>query len=297
MLPLSRETTRVDDLKQSLPLCRLIFGQPRQEELLEFLKRHSSEGTTAASTPTFGKIADAEKVRVQGELARQELSAEQKAELSERLKVLTTTDMALIVSPSQNEIAQMKALGFDIEPHRKRMNDSQPPLDEKFKDTTDPLRLAFVCAMWLTGFDAPSCSTVYLDKPMRNHMLMQTIARANRVFPGKHSGVIVDYANVFASLEKALAIYGAGKGGKNRVPSCSELSRYGLARAEHAARLVRRPTLTAPARDDMGEARVGTKERLSVADQSRHNPVSANTQTVLELIQSHRPLSAVCHFE
>jgi type I restriction enzyme, R subunit len=166
---------------------------------------------------------DAEKVRVQGELARQELSAEQKAELSERLKVLTTTDMALIVSPSQNEIAQMNALGFDIEPHRERMNESRPPLDEKFKDTTDPLRLVFVCAMWLTGFDAPSCSTVYLDKPMRNHTLMQTIARANRVFPGKHSGVIVDYANVFASLEKALAIYGAGKGGKNPVKEKQKL--------------------------------------------------------------------------
>jgi type I restriction enzyme R subunit len=111
----------------------------------------------------------------------------------------------------------MKKLGLDIEPHRKRMNESQPGLDEKFKDTADPLRLVFVCAMWLTGFDAPSCSTVYLDKPMRNHTLMQTIARANRVFPGKHSGVIVDYANVFASLEKALAIYGAGKGGTNPV--------------------------------------------------------------------------------
>jgi type I restriction enzyme R subunit len=77
--------------------------------------------------------------------------------------------------------------------------------------------------MWLTGFDAPSCSTVYLDKPMRNHTLMQTIARANRVFPGKHSGVIVDYANVFASLEKALAIYGAGKGGANPVRDKGEL--------------------------------------------------------------------------
>src|SRR5439155_26081025 len=76
-----------------------------------------------------------------------------------------------------------------------------------------PLRIAFVCAMWMTGFDAPSCSTMYLDKPLRNHTLMQTIARPNRVFPGKHSGMIVDYANVFASLEKALAIYGAGKGG------------------------------------------------------------------------------------
>ena len=138
-------------------------------------------------------------------------------ELKNRLDVLTTTDMALIVSPGQNEIQQMRTLGLDIEPHRKRMNESQPPLDEKFKDTSDPLRLVFVCAMWLTGFDAPSCSTVYLDKPMRNHTLMQTIARANRVFPGKHSGVIVDYANVFASLEKALAIYGAGKDGKNPV--------------------------------------------------------------------------------
>ena len=67
--------------------------------------------------------------------------------------------------------------------------------------------------MWLTGFDAPNCSTMYLDKPMRNHTLMQTIARANRVYPGKHSGLIVDYANVFASLEKALAIYGKGAGG------------------------------------------------------------------------------------
>lgn len=138
-------------------------------------------------------------------------------ELQRRMEVLTTTDMALIVSPGQNEIPQMKKLGLDIEPHRKRMNESQPQLDERFKDTTDPLRLVFVCAMWLTGFDAPSCSTIYLDKPMRNHTLMQTIARANRVFPGKHSGVIMDYANVFASLEKALAIYGAGKDGKNPV--------------------------------------------------------------------------------
>lgn len=135
------------------------------------------------------------------------------AELRQRQHVLTSTDMAVIVSPGQNEIQQMAAMGLSIEPHRKRMNESQPGLDEKFKDPNDPLRLAFVCAMWLTGFDAPSCSSVYLDKPMRNHSLMQTIARANRVFPGKHSGVIVDYANVFASLEEALAIYGAGKSG------------------------------------------------------------------------------------
>lgn len=145
------------------------------------------------------------------------------AELKQRLEVLITTDMALIVSPGQNEIQQMQSLGLDIEQHRKRMYESNPGLDEKFKDTEDPLRIAFVCAMWLTGFDAPSCSTIYLDKPMRNHSLMQTIARANRVFPGKHSGVIVDYANVFASLEKALAIYGAGKNGKKPVKDKQQL--------------------------------------------------------------------------
>jgi type I restriction enzyme R subunit len=160
---------------------------------------------------------EAERERVKEALGRYDLPVSESAELRQRLEVLDTTDMALIVSPGQNEVQEMKRLGLDIVPHRKRMNESQPGLDEKFKDTADPLRLVFVCAMWLTGFDAPSCSTIYLDKPMRNHTLMQTIARANRVFPGKHSGVIVDYANVFASLEKALAIYGAGKGGANPV--------------------------------------------------------------------------------
>ena len=173
----------------------------------------------------------AERVRVEKEVAELSVYPERRTslpaapgdtaarlrDLNQRLGVLKTTDMALIVSPGQNEIQQMQRLGLDIEPHRRRMNESRPALDERFKDTDDPLRLVFVCAMWLTGFDAPSCSTVYLDKPMRNHTLMQTIARANRVFPGKHSGVIVDYANVFASLEKALAIYGAGKGGANPV--------------------------------------------------------------------------------
>ena len=161
--------------------------------------------------------------RVEETKPEQALRTARIRELKVRLAVLTTTDMAVIVSPGQNEIEQMKRLGLNIEPHRRRMNESQPGLDEKFKDTEDPLRLVFVCAMWLTGFDAPSCSTVYVDKPMRNHTLMQTIARANRVFPGKHSGVIVDCANVFASLEKALAIYGAGGGGENPVRDKAQL--------------------------------------------------------------------------
>ncbi|HEX7652226.1 MAG TPA: HsdR family type I site-specific deoxyribonuclease, partial [Verrucomicrobiae bacterium] len=163
------------------------------------------------------KYWSAETTRVKVELGKPSVPKDTENEWLERLKVLETTQMAVIVSSSQNEIEHMRKLGLEIQPHRQLMNDSQPPLDEKFKDPADPLRLVFVCAMWLTGFDAPSCSTVYLDKPMRNHTLMQTIARANRVYPGKHSGMIVDYANVFASLEKALAIYGKGGDGGNPV--------------------------------------------------------------------------------
>lgn len=157
-----------------------------------------------------------ELARVKKESSKKMISSEEKAaELRRRLDILRTTDMALIVSPGQNEIEQMKKLGLNIAPHRKRMRNEK--LDEKFKNSEDPLRLVFVCAMWMTGFDVPSCSTIYLDKPMRNHTLMQTIARANRVFPGKNNGLIVDYANVFASLEKALAIYGKGKDGASPV--------------------------------------------------------------------------------
>ncbi|MEQ1574478.1 MAG: type I restriction endonuclease subunit R [Vicinamibacterales bacterium] len=168
----------------------------------------------------------AERTRVERELAelmpaRSESNDERFRELEQRLHTLATTDMAVVVSPGQNEVEEMKAVGADIVPHRKRMNEES--LDEKFKDANDPLRLVFVCAMWLTGFDVPSCSTIYLDKPMRNHTLMQTIARANRVFPGKHSGLIVDYVNVFASLEKALAIYAKGTGGANPVKNKQQL--------------------------------------------------------------------------
>lgn len=127
--------------------------------------------------------------------------------LASRIKLMETTDMAVVVSQGQNEIANLESVGLDIRPHRERMN--REDLAEKFKDANDPLRLVFVCAMWMTGFDAPSVSTIYLDRPMRNHTLMQTISRANRVFPEKDNGLIVDYAGVFRNLEKALAVYGA----------------------------------------------------------------------------------------
>ena len=141
--------------------------------------------------------------------------AEPRREIQERIARMEETDMAVVVSQGQNEIAEMNEKGLDIRPHRKRMVDED--LETKFKNPEDPFRLVFICAMWMTGFDVPSCSTLYLDKPMRNHTLMQTIARANRVYPGKVSGLIVDYAGVFRNLERALAIYGAG-GGSAKKP-------------------------------------------------------------------------------
>src|SRR5262249_48492412 len=90
----------------------------------------------------------------------------------------------------------------------------------KFKNADDPFRLVFVCAMWMTGFDAPCVSTIYLDKPMKNHTLMQTIARANRVLGEKNNGLIVDYVGVFRDLQKALAIYGSASGGGVQPGEC-----------------------------------------------------------------------------
>jgi type I restriction enzyme, R subunit len=131
-------------------------------------------------------------------------------ELEKRLNFFEATDMAVVVSSAQNEIEEFREKGLDIATHRRRM--VKEDLETKFKKPDDPLRIVFVCAMWITGFDVPSCSTIYLDKPMKNHTLMQTIARANRVWSDKQNGLIVDYVGVFRNLQKALAIYGTGQG-------------------------------------------------------------------------------------
>ena len=135
----------------------------------------------------------------------------QRSEVLADIAFMEETDMALVVSPSQNEVAVMATAGIDIRAHHRRMQ--QEDLATRFKAPSDTLRIVFVCAMWITGFDVPFCSTIYLDKPMRNHTLMQTIARINRVYAGKHSGLIVDYAGVFRNMQSALAIYAAGGGG------------------------------------------------------------------------------------
>lgn len=134
--------------------------------------------------------------------------------LRRKLAKVEETEVCVIVSSEQNEVDKFRKMGLEITPHRKKMVERD--LEKEFKDEDNPFRLAIVCAMWITGFDAPCVSTVYLDKPIKGHTLMQTIARANRVYDDeKENGLIVDYGNVYKQLEKAYSVYGEG-GGKGQ---------------------------------------------------------------------------------
>lgn len=130
---------------------------------------------------------------------------------------IESTIIEIVISEAQNEVRDFKIWGFDIIPHRVVMKTGfETPdgkrvlVDDAFKDPEHPFRVAIVCAMWLTGFDVECLSTLYIDKPMKAHNLMQAIARANRVYPGKDCGVIVDYNGMLKSLREALAQYALG---------------------------------------------------------------------------------------
>ena len=139
-------------------------------------------------------------------------SQQEYQEVERKLQWLKETEMAVVISQEQNEIQTFKKWGLDILPHRAEMEKRE--LDKEFKDSANPLRIVFVCAMWLTGFDVKSLSCLYLDKPLKAHTLMQTIARANRVSEGKSNGLIVDYIGIVKALRKALADYTANVGGQ-----------------------------------------------------------------------------------
>lgn len=189
---------------------------------------------------TTVKMYDKVKKHVKEELKslRRELkncqSEEEKAELKRTINYLSRMEMAVVISEDGDEKNKFKEKGLNIQFHRDRMNEldeNGQNVEDNFKDPDHPLQLVFVCAMWLTGFDAPTVSTLYLDKPMRNHTLMQTIARANRVAPGKNSGLVVDYYNVLKNIRRALRDYGQGEladpkqnpEGKNPIEDKSEL--------------------------------------------------------------------------
>lgn len=155
--------------------------------------------------------------------------------LHRQISWMKETRTVVVVSEEQGEVDKFQKWGLDIKPHRKLIKDGmelpeamrQKPqfrnmqrmdVDESFKEDEHPFRIAIVCAMWLTGFDVPSLSTLYLDKPLKAHTLMQAIARANRVHEGKNNGLIVDYCGILKHLRKALATFagvrGTGPGGE-----------------------------------------------------------------------------------
>ncbi|MBK6088288.1 type I restriction endonuclease subunit R [Ruminococcus difficilis] len=141
---------------------------------------------------------------------------EERDRLKNILNYMDSVEMAVIISEEQDEGEKFSKQGLDITEHRRKMNEISPEgldIEDRFKLDYDPLQLVFVCAMWLTGFDVKNLSTLYLDKPMKGHTLMQAIARTNRVYPGKACGIIVDYVNVFKYMQKALSQYATGNDG------------------------------------------------------------------------------------
>jgi len=150
-----------------------------------------------------------------------------------QIEWMRETRMAVVVSEEQGEVDKFRKWDLDIRPHRRLLKEGidlpeamrqQPQfrnmqrlaLDDAFKEEQHPFRIAVVCAMWLTGFDVPSLSTLYLDKPLKAHTLMQAIARANRVNEGKNNGMIVDYCGILKNLRKALATFaGTADGGRD----------------------------------------------------------------------------------
>ncbi len=167
--------------------------------------------------------------------ARERLS-KQLDELRGRAEWMESTLIEIVISEAQNEVRDFQKWGFDIIPHRVVMKTGfhtpggkRVSVDDAFKDPQHPFRVAIVCAMWLTGFDVECLATLYIDKPMRAHYLMQAIARANRVYPGKDCGVIVDYNGMLKSLREALAQYAlgdeeeGGEGGGGIVAPIEEL--------------------------------------------------------------------------
>ena len=151
------------------------------------------------------------------EIQQKNATQQEAQELARRIQWMRETEMAVVISQDQNEIQTFKKWGLDILPHRAKMEKRE--LDKEFKDRDNPLRVVFVCAMWLTGFDVKCLSCLYLDKPLKAHTLMQTIARANRVAEGKSNGLIIDYIGIVKALRKALADYTANQGGGNVNPT------------------------------------------------------------------------------
>lgn len=200
----------------------LMTAKPRLQSIAQDFVRHYSDLWTSGKAMfvclnkvTCVRMYDYVQKYWQEEIERlknriKNVSQQEAQELRRKLQWMEETEMAVVISQEQNEIKTFKKWGLDIQYHRNKMVKNE--LDKDFKDSANPLRVVFVCAMWLTGFDVKCLSCLYLDKPLKAHTLMQTIARANRVAEGKSNGLIIDYIGIVKALRKALADYTANIG-------------------------------------------------------------------------------------
>lgn len=200
----------------------LMTAKPRLQSIAQDFVRHYSDLWTSGKAMfvclnkvTCVRMYDYVQKYWQDEIERlknriKNVSQQEAQELRRKMQWMEETEMAVVISQEQNEIQTFKKWGLDIQYHRNKMVKNE--LDKDFKDSANPLRVVFVCAMWLTGFDVKCLSCLYLDKPLKAHTLMQTIARANRVAEGKSNGLIIDYIGIVKALRKALADYTANIG-------------------------------------------------------------------------------------
>ncbi|PTX63086.1 type I restriction enzyme R subunit [Kordia periserrulae] len=168
---------------------------------------------TAAKMYEKVQYYQGERIKELKRTIKQTFHKETRARYYREVDFIKETDMAVVISKDKSDEARFKKKGLDVTKYHNMVDarDSDGrSVEDYFKDANHPLRIVFVTAMWLTGFDAPSVSTLYLDKPLQNHNLMQTIARANRVFSAKKNGLVIDYFGVFRNLKKALAVYAQG---------------------------------------------------------------------------------------
>ena len=202
----------------------LLTAEKRLRVVAQDFVRHYSDLWTSgkAMVVSFNKVTCVRMYNYVQEYWKKETNAlrkrieeniylQESQELRRKLQWMEQTEMAVVISQEQNEIQTFKKWRLDITPHRTKMEKRE--LDKEFKDAGNPLRVVFVCAMWLTGFDVKSLSCLYIDKPMKAHTLMQTIARANRVAEGKTNGLVVDYIGIVKALRQALADYTANPEG------------------------------------------------------------------------------------
>ena len=206
----------------------LLTAEPRLRAIARDFVRHYSDLWTSgkAMFVCLNKVTCVRMFNYVQEYWQQEISAleqrvqtaasdQEQMELSRKLAWMKETEMCVVISQEQNEIQTFTQWGLDIRPHREKMEKRE--LDKEYKDADSPFRVVFVCAMWLTGFDVKSLSCLYLDKPLKAHTLMQTIARANRVAEGKINGLIIDYVGIVKALKQALSDYTQNKNGTSHT--------------------------------------------------------------------------------